>query len=250
MTTSPLVIVDCGIGNLFSIRRAVAKLGQSAEVSDDPRRIREAGRLILPGVGAFGDVMASLRAKGLVAPLREHAASGRPLLGICLGMQLLFSESLEFGRHEGLGIIPGRVTRVFDEAGSPPGWKLPHIGWNRIHPPRPDDASVWGESVFAGLAPRTFVYFVHSFAAVPEDPAAILAETAYGPARFCSAVRVGQVSACQFHPELSYLSGLRILANFLGVDAADAPALAALDKASLEGQNCFFRENIHGSRQR
>ncbi|HMM39180.1 MAG TPA: imidazole glycerol phosphate synthase subunit HisH [Desulfovibrio sp.] len=207
-----VAIVDYGMGNLFSLRRAIHHLtGQEPLLTSDPGPIREAERVILPGVGAFGDAMANLRERGLVAALRARAAQDQPLLGICLGMQLLLSRGFEFGEHEGLGIIPGDVRHLFDGERRPDA-PVPHIGWAPLR--RPEGIS-WEETPFSGLSDGCHAYFVHTFSARPVNPGHVLSFTEYGPTPFVSAVRKGNVCGCQFHPELSGPDGLGILTDFL-----------------------------------
>ena len=168
---------------------------------------------MLPGVGAFADGMQGLRERGLIEPLRAYAASGRPMLGICLGMQMLASVSEEFGEHEGLGLIPGRVQAVpaSDTQGRPQ--KIPHIGWSALRVP---PGAQWAESPLRDTAVGSAVYLVHSFAVVPDDPADRLADCDYGGHAIAAAIRRGNVIGCQFHPEKSGAIGLNILARFLG----------------------------------
>ncbi len=207
-----IAIVNYGMGNLRSVQKALERVGAQAEVVDTARQIEAAARLILPGVGAFGDGMAHLRERGLIEPLREYAAAGRPMLGICLGMQLLFDSSMEDAPSadqpiQGLGILPGQVVRFSEDQGpGKPRLKVPHMGWNQI-----DFAP--GTPLFAGLSPGDHAYFVHGYYCVPREPNDIAATTTYGSA-FCSAVHRGTIWATQFHPEKSQHVGLRILANF------------------------------------
>lgn len=197
-----LVIVDYGMGNLRSVQKALEKVGASAVITADAELLRRADKLILPGVGAFGDAIARLREANLVAPIREHIEAGRPFLGICLGLQLLFERSYEDGVHEGLGILQGEVIR-FDDTG---GLKVPHMGWNQII----HDGTC---PLFQGVVSGSYVYFVHSYYPVPQDTKLIAARTDYG-GWFTSAVWRGQLFATQFHPEKSQQVGLRILRNF------------------------------------
>lgn len=205
-------IVNYGMGNLRSVQKALERVGAQAEVIDTPRQIGQAGRLILPGVGAFADGMRHLDERGMVAPLRAYAESGRPLMGICLGMQLLFDSSTEDAPSAdepvpGLGILPGRVVRFREDRGpGKPRLKVPHMGWNQID--FPSDTTL-----FEGLAPGVEVYFVHGYYCQPTEPGDAAATTEYGHA-FCSAVHRGGVWATQFHPEKSQRVGLRILKNF------------------------------------
>jgi len=199
----PLAIVDYGMGNLRSVAKAFERLGHAAEVTRDPERIATAPGVVLPGVGAFGACMANLTSLGLVEPVRHAIRSGRPFLGICLGMQLLFEESEEFGPVAGLGILPGRVVRFTAD----PARKVPHMGWNALRMVRAAPA-------LAGIDDGAYVYFVHSYYPVPADPAVVATTTPYG-CDFASSVVRDNVFACQFHPEKSQQVGLRLLDNFV-----------------------------------
>jgi len=216
-----IAVVDCALGNLQSIRNAFAHVGVEAYVTSDPGRIETAHAVVLPGVGAFGDGMEALRQHDLVNVLRKVAESGTPLIGICLGMQLLFSESEEFGRHEGLGIIAGRVRRFSPLVPSTDGsfgigQKVPQVGWNRISIPSHATAEdFWADSPLEGIDPGTHMYFMHSFYATPEDPRVSLSTTRYAGIEFCSALRTGSVVAFQFHPERSGEQGLAIYRNLV-----------------------------------
>ncbi|MBI2860032.1 MAG: imidazole glycerol phosphate synthase subunit HisH [Chloroflexi bacterium] len=205
-------IIDYGLGNLFSIQRVVSHLGGIPLVTSDPSEINAAARLILPGVGAFGDGMEKLKSLGLVGPVKDYVRSGRPLLGICLGMQLLMSLSEEFGLHEGLDLVPGRVKRLPDPGANGPAYKIPHIGWSHLEPPH---QSSWKGTIFEGIETGVFVYFVHSYVVAPDSPQPVLAETEYGGIKFCAALRQGNLFGCQFHPEVSGEVGLHILRNYL-----------------------------------
>ena len=212
-----VTIVDYGLGNLHSVANAVKHLGAQVEYAEDGSAIADADRLILPGVGAFADGMRNLTSRGQVSALRAFAASGRPFIGICLGMQLLFDESDEFGVHEGLGIIPGRVARIGASAEVLTNLKVPHVGWNRLHPTR---ECGWEGSLLAGTSVGTFAYFVHSYVAQPRNPAHVLAVTTYGPHRLTAAVAMGSVTGFQYHPEKSGPDGLAMLATFLTAPAS------------------------------
>jgi glutamine amidotransferase len=198
----PLAIVDYGMGNLRSVQKALERVGEAAEVTSDPERIATAPAVVLPGVGAFGACMQNLVSRGLVAPVCAAIAAGRPFLGICLGMQLLFEESDEFGPVRGLGVLPGRVVRFAAD----PARKVPHMGWNalsvRQHAPH-----------LAGIESGASVYFVHSYYAVPADATVVATTTPYG-VEFASSVVRDNIFACQFHPEKSQRVGLRLLENF------------------------------------
>lgn len=205
---SQLVIIDYGMGNLRSAQKGFEKVGFAAKVSADPADIARADKVVLPGVGAFRDCMTNLQEGGFVEPLLAHVAAGKPMLGICVGLQLLFSESEEFGRHQGLGIIPGRVVRF--PAGMREGGeelKVPHMGWNSLSFTRE-------APLFKGIEAGSYVYFVHSYYGVPDDTAVVTAESTYGDVTFCAALRKDNVMATQFHPEKSQQVGLQILQNF------------------------------------
>lgn len=199
-----VAIIDYGVGNLFSLKSSFAAISQEAVVSSDKEEIRKADRIILPGVGAFADAAEKLRASGLGELLLEEAAKGKPIMGICLGMQLLFEESHEYGIHRGLGLIPGAVMPISDVI--PKGLKIPHIGWNAL--------KFGGKShpLWANIEEGDHVYFVHSFyAANCED--SVIATAEYG-APLTAAVAKGNVMGCQFHPEKSGEVGLKILKAF------------------------------------
>lgn len=201
-----IAIIDYGVGNLFSLRSSFAAIGAETAVTGDPSTIRTADKLILPGVGAFGDAAALLRRDGLDQLVREEAEKGKPLLGICLGMQLLFDYGLEYGRHEGLGLIPGSVRPIADYI--PAGLKIPHIGWNALRFPAGKPAS----PLFRHIREGDCVYFVHSFCGA-ECEESVIASAEYG-AMLTAAVAKGQVYGVQFHPEKSGEAGLNILRAF------------------------------------
>lgn len=205
-----IAIVDYGIGNLRSVEKALQYVGGDAQLTPDPDALRSAAAIVLPGVGAFGDCINQLKARGFEPVIREAVASGVPLVGICVGMQLLFEESEEMGRHQGLGLLPGRVVRF------PAGHKVPHIGWNQIHPVRPTP-------LLEGLAPGSYAYFVHSYYAVPGDEALVLANTDYAGLYYASVVGHGLLFGLQFHPEKSQDVGLRILANLVALATEKEP---------------------------
>lgn len=197
-----IAIIDYGVGNLRSVQKAFAARGHDAVVTSDPAVIDAAERVVLPGVGAFGAVAQTLRASGLEGVTLDAARSGKPFLGICVGMQLLFDESEEMGRHRGLGLIPGRVVRFVPADGQ----KVPQIGWNALRLPR-------ATPLMEGLADGAMAYFVHSYKCVPDDAALTAAWTPFcGP--YCSAVATDNIVGVQFHPEKSSAVGLRILDNF------------------------------------
>ena len=210
-----VTIVDYGSGNLLSVSRALAQCGADVIISRDPSAIERATRLVLPGVGAFGDGMEGLRRRDLVEPVRAFAMSGRPLLGICLGMQMLMTSSEEFGHHAGLNLIPGCVLSLPDRSTGGQPLKRPHIGWVDLH--QPADVE-WTDSLLESTAPGTSVYLVHSYAAHPSNPEDCLAECNFGGHRIVACVRRRNVVGCQFHPEKSGPAGLRILSRFVAAD--------------------------------
>jgi imidazole glycerol-phosphate synthase subunit HisH len=201
----PLIaVLDYGIGNLHSARKALERGGADARLTADPGLIAEAAGVVLPGVGAFGACMRSLRAVGLEGPVHDAVASGRPFLGICVGMQMLFSRSEETPDAPGLDVIPGTVAWI------PPGPKIPQMQWNRLDLRRPDDP------MLAGMGDDAWVYFVHSLHGVPDDPDVVAATVDYG-GTLNAAFRSGNVFAVQFHPEKSSRPGLHLLENFVAV---------------------------------
>ncbi len=199
-----IAIIDYGVGNLFSLHASFKKLGADTIVTGDPDLIRSADRVILPGVGAYGDAAEKLRATGLDDVVREIASDGKPLLGICLGMQLLFEYGTEFGRHDGLGLLKGHVKTMRDDIGD--ALKLPQIGWNALD-------IVKNNKLFAQINCGDYVYFVHSYHAVGCDDS-LIATTEYGT-KITAAVANDNIYGCQFHPEKSGEVGLRILKGFL-----------------------------------
>jgi len=207
-----IAIIDYGMGNLRSVRNAFEAVGHRAVVTRDPQVIAGAGHVVLPGVGAFGDCMANLLRYDLADPIVRAVQSGKPFLGICLGLQLLFTESDEFGCHKGLDIIPGRVTRLprvdtpFDKGLAGTKVKIPHIGWNQID-------IVRRAPVFDGVPSGAHCYFVHSYVVTPARAEVAASYTDYGGA-FVSSIWRDNVVACQFHPEKSQVVGLRLIKNF------------------------------------
>jgi glutamine amidotransferase len=212
--TDSVVIADYGAGNILSLSRAFEKVGADVTVSNDENAIAQADRLILPGVGAFGHAMAALGEGSLIDPVRQFAESGRPFLGICLGMQMMMDQSEEFGQHEGLGLIAGRVTEIPNQSVEGVVHKIPHIGWNTISPP---DWGGWHDGIFADSEPFCAVYFVHSYRAEPEDDSKIFAECRYGGHRIVAAIGDGPLVGCQFHPEKSGPVGLQIIKSFMSL---------------------------------
>lgn len=201
-----IVIVDYGMGNLRSAQKGFEKAGFEALISEDPAHLAAASGVVLPGVGAFGDCYEGLRTKGFIAPLMEAVEQGKPLLGICVGMQLLFDGSEEGGGCEGLGILPGQVVRF--QLPEESGLKVPHMGWNQLSITPQTDCPL-----FAHTSPRPYVYFVHSYYPQPADPAMVYATAEHG-VEFAAAAGTGRVFALQFHPEKSQKEGIGILRAF------------------------------------
>jgi glutamine amidotransferase len=201
-----LIVVDYGAGNLRSVAIALARLGFDPLITSEPEAVDNADIVILPGVGAAADTMSNLAQRRLVEPIREYIASGRPFLGICMGLQVLFSVSEEGGEHPCLDILPGRVRRL------PAGLKVPQMGWNRLR-------QRCSHPIFDGVPDGAFFYFVHSYYADPEDPSIVIGETDYG-VTFPAVVAKDNIVATQFHPEKSAESGLRLYENFLRMSQA------------------------------
>ncbi|HSA59249.1 MAG TPA: imidazole glycerol phosphate synthase subunit HisH [bacterium] len=197
-----IAIVDYGMGNLRSVQKAFEKIGAKAVVTSDAGEVQQAEKVVLPGVGAFGACMENLEKLGLVPTIRRVIDDKKPFLGICMGLQVLFDEGEEFGKHKGLGIIPGKVIRF--KLGKQ--FKIPHMGWNRIHKKR-------RHPVLAEIDENAYFYFVHSYHVVPKDPQVIATTTDYGK-EFVSSIARDNIFACQFHPEKSQGLGLKMLKAF------------------------------------
>lgn len=209
-------VVDYGLGNLYSVCRALEHCGVQVQIVSEPSQLNTYSRLVLPGVGAFADGMRELRGRGLADGLQAYALSRRPVLGICLGMQLLFDISEEFGEHPGLGLIPGRVCGVPKTGSNGMRHKIPHVGWAELFPPRDN----WDSPLFYGIEAGDAAYFVHSYSAhLNPDDRYITALCDYDGVSIVSAVELGNVFGCQFHPEKSGQVGLRILSNFVSFSA-------------------------------
>ena len=206
-------IVDFGMGNLFSVQQACRVAEIDATIDADPQALLNADGLILPGVGAFADAMAVLRQRRLIDPLLRRVGEGVPLMGVCLGLQLLMGESLEFGRHAGLGLIEGTVRHLRDPAGANGGVgnavKVPHVGWEPIRPARD-----WQGSLLEGVPADAQMYFVHSFYIEPHPGEQALATASHGALAFACAIERANIFACQFHPERSGAIGLQVYRNF------------------------------------
>jgi glutamine amidotransferase len=199
------ILIDVGTGNLHSVYNALASLGYTIRVTSDPLDLASGGRVILPGVGAFGKFMQGVIQRGLGEPLRDAASSGYPLLGICVGMQAFFETGEELGKFSGLGLLPGRVLRFPDQR----DLKVPHTGWNQIWPACPSP-------LFKDLQPGSYVYFNHSYYCAPDDTSDTAATTDYGPS-FASVVQRANCFGVQFHPEKSQGIGAQILKNFMAI---------------------------------
>lgn len=197
-----IAIVDYQMGNLRSVQKGFERVGHAAAITADPKVLEQADHVVLPGVGAFADAIAEIRRRELIEPIRAAIESGKPFLGICLGLQMLFDVGYEDGVHEGLGVIPGEVRR-FEV---PAEYKVPHMGWNHVKQRRP-------APIFKGIADNAHFYFVHSYYVVPQDESVIAGEASY-PEPFCAAIWRDNLFATQFHPEKSQGVGLQMLKNF------------------------------------
>lgn len=208
-----IVVIDYGLGNIRSVMRALAHENVEARLTADPKEILSATKVILPGVGAFADGMQGLKDRGLIDPVLSYIASGRPFLGICLGMQMLFESAEEFGHHLGLGVIPGVVSLIpkSDINGGP--MKIPHMGWSPLLLPQGRES--WSNGILEGIKESSSVYFVHSYAGMPTNQNDRLANTSYGGHLILAAIQRGNLFGCQFHPEKSGPVGLKIIRNFL-----------------------------------
>jgi imidazole glycerol phosphate synthase, glutamine amidotransferase subunit len=207
-----VLVVDYGIGNVFSVCNAIRRIGGDVELTGDLKAIREADRVILPGVGAFARAMDALRAKGIVSALQDFIATGRPFMGVCIGMQVLMERSTEFGENEGLGFLRGEVVRIPGQGPDGSHLRVPHIGWAGLEPKEQG----WDGTPLAGIRPKEdFVYFVHSYHCVPSDPSRILATVDYGGVPVTAAIRQENIIGVQFHPERSGEVGQQILQAFL-----------------------------------
>lgn len=215
-----IAIVNYGMGNLFSVRQACQKMGMYAVITSERREIAEADAIILPGVGAFGAAMEKLRAFRILDPIERSIRAGKPFLGICLGFQLLMETSEEFGKHRGLGILPGTVEHFGRPEEKGRRLKVPHVGWNAVWSDKagaqgePNGADYAQKSMMSSVPNGESMYFVHSYVVNPQESDIARCYTKYGGVVFCSAIEKGNVFACQFHPERSGDMGLRIYSNF------------------------------------
>ena len=216
-----VTIIDYGMGNLFNVIRAFERLGCTPNLTNDYNRIIKSDRILLPGVGAFEDGIRDLKDNGLYNAIKEFVQTGRPLFGICLGMQLLMTYSEENGIHDGLDLIKGKVVRFSDTNTDSNKYKIPQIGWNALQPPKKIENGsgkiFWKNSILNNLEETPYMYFVHSYFVVPEDNKICLAETSYGKDLFCSVFQRDQIIGCQFHPERSGEEGLNIIRNFINI---------------------------------
>jgi glutamine amidotransferase len=206
-----VVILDYGLGNIFSIFQACEYVGYNVEVTCDPDKVLKADALILPGVGAFGNAMESLRKNDLISPIGEFVKSGRPFLGICLGMQLLFTKSEEHGNHNGLNFIEGDIIK-FPDYDINNKFRVPQTQWNRVYQ---SDVLKWRDTPFKEVEDGEYMYFVHSYYALPKDKGVVLAYTDYAKIKYASAVVKENILGIQFHPEKSSIQGLKIYRDWL-----------------------------------
>ena len=213
MSEPEVTVIDYGVGNLLSVQRGFEHCGAKVILTANPEKILSAKRVVLPGVGAFANAMHDLENLGLVAAIRELAVRKTPLMGICLGMQLLLEESDEFGVTEGLGLIPGRVIAVPDRTLSGAVQKIPHIGWSALYPS--NETVGWQHTLLQDNRPVEAAYFVHSFMAVPTDPSNRIADCLYGGHKIAATIGRDNITGCQFHPEKSGEVGLKILRRFI-----------------------------------
>lgn len=216
VTVPRVAIIDYEMSNVLSVQRACENSGLNAFVTSDKTEVLSADASILPGVGAFGDAMDALRKLDLVDAIYKFVESGKPFMGICLGMQLLMSRSFEFGEHEGLSIVKGD-TVIFNEPQTESGeiLKVPQVGWNHIHYSNERQAvNLWKDTLLNGIEDGEYMYFVHSYYVMPDDFSIVVSKTRYGNIDFCSSFQVDNIFACQFHPEKSGPKGLEICNNF------------------------------------
>ena len=207
-----ITIVDYDMGNLFNVVRTFEALDCNVSVSNNYNEILQADKLLLPGVGAFEDGMKDLKNSNLDNAIKEFSVRERPLMGICLGMQLLMSDSEENGRHNGLNLIEGNVFRFKEPNEKSVNYKIPQIGWNKLLEIK---SNKWNDSILKGIENNVYMYFLHSYYVSPKDQKVILSETSYGQNTFCSVFQKNQIIGCQFHPERSGEIGLKILKNFI-----------------------------------
>ncbi len=213
--TSEVILVDYGVGNLLSVARALEECDARVVLTDDIAKIKQAERVVLPGVGAFGDCIAELRRRNLVEPILEFARTGRPMLGICVGMQVLMEVGEEFGEHEAFGLVPGNVQPIPDTTASGEPHKIPHIGWTALE--LPPGRESWNGTILQDIEPGQTCYFVHSFTANPTNEENMLAVSDYNGRRIMAGVQADNMFGTQFHPEKSGEVGLKIVRRFLSL---------------------------------
>lgn len=208
-----VAIIDYNAGNLFSVQHACSFIGLDSKITSNKKEILDADGAILPGVGAFGEAMDNLQKMGLIEPIKEFVASGKPFMGVCLGLQLLFSESEEFGLHKGLDLVKGRVIKFPAANNEGRIIKVPQIGWNQVVPPS-NNQTRWDNSPLSNTVQGEFMYFVHSFFVKPTEPEDILSLTNYEGIEYCSSIQKNNIFATQFHPEKSAEEGIKIYQNW------------------------------------
>ena len=206
-----VAIIDYGMGNLFSVKQSCKYIGLNPIITADNNEIKSSDALILPGVGAFGDAMENLRQLDLINPIKEFISTGKPFMGICLGMQLLLTESEEFGTHKGLDIIKGKVVKFNNNV------KVPHVGWNQIFLPKKAEKNYWDNTPLKNLNNGEYMYFVHSYYSVLSDEQSILSVTYYADIEYCSSLLKGNIFAFQFHPEKSAHEGIKVYENWASI---------------------------------
>jgi glutamine amidotransferase len=223
-----VLVVDYGVGNLLSVCRALEACGAAVELDGSPERIPQAERVVVPGVGAFGDCMRELGRRKLIQPILDYVVTGKPVLGICVGMQMMMQVGEEFGEHAGLGLASGSVRAIPSTSSDGASHKIPHIGWNALLKPSPE--TVWEGTILDGVAPGSACYFVHSFTAEPVDDHIRLADCTYNGRCISAALRIGNVYGTQFHPEKSGPIGLHILKNFLALNRSEVEPVVSSAK--------------------
>jgi len=212
MSDAKVAIIDYHMSNLYSVKNACERAGVATVITSDKKKIMNADAVILPGVGAFSSAINNLKRLDLISPIKDFVNSGKPFIGICLGMQLLFSESEEFGQAKGLALIPGKILRFSTDKDI----KVPHVGWSPINKPK-SGLDRWGGSPLRDVQENEYMYFVHSFYAVPENDKDVLSFTPYGESEFCSSILSGNIFATQFHPEKSAEEGVKIYSEWLNM---------------------------------
>jgi imidazole glycerol-phosphate synthase subunit HisH len=213
-------VVDYGMGNLFSVVQAFSAVGQSAEITSSPAALTAADAIVIPGVGAFGRAMEVLERTGMADAIREKASRGTPVVGICLGMQLMMSSSTEFGAHQGLGLVKGDTVALKESPAIDSSARIPHVGWTAVEPAY---ASGWAATPLAALGAGHHMYFVHSFYVRPADPSMALSFSSYRGVTFCSSLAKGNLFGCQFHPERSGPEGLEVYRHLTAAIRAGRP---------------------------